>query len=73
MHNPQLRRRLRRIDVPTLVLRGAADGIVSDSYGRAYAAEIPGAAYRVIPGAGHSPQHEQPQAFVEQIVQFMRG
>ncbi len=33
MHNPQLKRWLRRIDVPTLVLWGASDGIVTPAYG----------------------------------------
>jgi pimeloyl-ACP methyl ester carboxylesterase len=71
MHNPQLRRRLHRITLPTLLLRGEADGLVSDAYARAYAASIPGARYEVIPKAGHSPQNEQPQAFVDAVVRFL--
>ena len=43
MYNPQLRRWLGRISVPTLVLWGASDGIVTPTYGRAYSADIPGA------------------------------
>ncbi|HEX6513120.1 MAG TPA: alpha/beta hydrolase, partial [Chloroflexota bacterium] len=43
MHNPKLRQRLGRIDVPTLVVWGDSDGIVSLDYGRAYAASIPNA------------------------------
>ena len=35
MHNPQLKRWLGRIAVPTLVLWGAQDGIVAPTYGRA--------------------------------------
>ena len=46
MYNPQLKRWLRRIRQPTLVLWGASDGIVTPSYGRAYSALIPGAALR---------------------------
>ena len=34
MHNPKLRYRLHRIDVPTLLLWGASDGVVSVAYGR---------------------------------------
>jgi len=34
MYNPQLKRWLRRITVPTLVLWGTSDGIVMPSYGR---------------------------------------
>lgn len=71
MHNPQLRRRLHRITVPTLLVRGEADGLVSDAYARAYAASIPGAIYDVIPKAGHSPQNENPEAFVERVGRFI--
>lgn len=71
MHDPALRRRLHRINVPTLVLRGESDGIVTDAYARAYAAAIPGATYDVIPKAGHSPQTEQPQAFVDRVLRFI--
>lgn len=73
MHNPQLRRRLHRINVPTLVMRGEADGLVSDPYARAYAASIPGARYEVVPKAGHSPQNENPQGFVDAVVRFMES
>ena len=41
MYNPQLRRWLGTIRVPTLVLWGASDGIVTPGYGRAYAAAHP--------------------------------
>ena len=37
MHNPKLKARLRRIDVPALILWGAADRIVlNPGYGRAF-------------------------------------
>ena len=32
MHNPKLNHRLHRVNVPTLFLRGASDGIVSAEY-----------------------------------------
>jgi pimeloyl-ACP methyl ester carboxylesterase len=71
MHNPQLRRRLHRVTIPTMLLRGEADGLCSDPYARAYAASIPGAKYEIVPKAGHSPQTEQPEAFVERVAAFM--
>jgi pimeloyl-ACP methyl ester carboxylesterase len=43
LYNPQLKRWLGRIDVPTLVLWGAADRIVTPEYGRTYAGLIPSA------------------------------
>jgi len=71
MYNPQLKRWLRRIAVPTLVLWGASDRIVSPAYGRAYAGSIPGARFEVIDAAGHHPEIEQPAAFVERVVAFL--
>ena len=63
MYNPQLKRWLRRITVPTLVLWGASDGIVTPAYGRAYAARIPGARFELDRGApGTIPEIEQPDA-----------
>ncbi|HXZ89164.1 MAG TPA: alpha/beta hydrolase, partial [Candidatus Binataceae bacterium] len=42
MHNPKLRYHLDRIRIPTLILRGVSDGLVSQGYVEAYAALIPG-------------------------------
>lgn len=72
MYNPALKRWLRRIAVPTLVLWGEADGIVTPAYGRAYADLIPGARFQAIARAGHSPHLEQPAAFVDAILGFLR-
>jgi pimeloyl-ACP methyl ester carboxylesterase len=41
MHNPMLKRRLHRIKVPTRVIWGEHDGIVTPAYGKAYADAIP--------------------------------
>ena len=56
MYNPQLKHWLRRIAVPTLVLWGDSDGIVTPDYGRAYAGLIPGARFELIEGAGPPPR-----------------
>ncbi len=70
MHNPRLKRWLHRIDVPTQLIWGDSDGIVSLSYGEAWQAEIPGAAMTVIPKAGHYPHWEQPEAFAAAVSAF---
>ena len=70
MHDPSLRRWLRRIRVPTLVVWGASDEIVSPGYGRAFAAEIPGARFALVEEAGHYPHVEQPERFLELVEQF---
>ena len=71
MYNPQLPRWLGRIDVPTLLLWGESDGVVSPNYGRAYAGMIPGAHFELIARAGHHPEIEQPEVFVERVARFL--
>lgn len=44
---------LQKLDVPTLVVHGDADPLVTPSGGRATAEAIPGAELLIIPGAGH--------------------
>lgn len=67
MHNPRLRRWLHRIDVPTQLIWGDRDGIVSTDYAAGWQAEIPGATLRIISDAGHYPHWEQPEAFAAAI------
>src|SRR5689334_4111552 len=70
MHDPKLRSRLHRIRIPTLVLWGKQDGIMSESYGRAFAAAIPGARFELIDKAAHYPHIEQPQQFADRVFAF---
>ena len=71
MHNPKLPYRLHRIGIPTLLIWGEGDGVVTPSYGEAFRDMIPGASMAVIPGAGHSPHVEQPEAFVKRLLEFL--
>jgi pimeloyl-ACP methyl ester carboxylesterase len=71
MYNPQLPRWLARIKTPTLVLWGDSDRVVTPDYGRAYARLIPGSRLELIEGAGHHPEIEQPEAFVERVSRFL--
>jgi pimeloyl-ACP methyl ester carboxylesterase len=73
LHDPKLRRRLQRIRVPTLLLWGTADRILSEPYGRAYAAAIPGARFEPIARAGHFPHLEAPEEFARRIFAFIEG
>lgn len=70
MHNPRLKRWLHRIDKPTLLLWGAEDGIVEPAYGKAWAADIPGARFDTIADCGHYPAWEQPEQFAKHVTQF---
>ncbi len=73
MYNPQLKQWLGRIRVPTLVLWGAGDQVVTPDYGRAYAGLIPNSRFELIEGAGHHPEQEQPERFVERIAAFLKS
>jgi pimeloyl-ACP methyl ester carboxylesterase len=70
MHDPKLKGRLHRIRVPTLFLWGTHDRILSEAYGRAYCAAIPGARFELIDKAGHFPHLEQPQVFADRVLAF---
>jgi pimeloyl-ACP methyl ester carboxylesterase len=66
-----LRHWLHRISVPVKLIWGESDRIVTPEYGRAYAGLIPGAEFAIIPGAGHHPELEQPDAFVTAVTEFL--
>jgi pimeloyl-ACP methyl ester carboxylesterase len=71
LYNPKLKSRLHRIAMPTLVLWGADDRIVSPDYGRQFAAAIPAAQFETVGDAGHYGYFEQPQAFADKIAAFL--
>jgi pimeloyl-ACP methyl ester carboxylesterase len=71
MYNPQLPRWLGRIKVPTLLLWGESDRIVTPDYGRAYSRLIAGSRFELIERAGHHPEIEQSEAFVERVARFI--
>ena len=70
MHNPKLAGRLGRISVPTRVLWGGSDRVVTPEYGRAFARRIPGAEFSEFIKAGHYPYLEQPETFVLSVTWF---
>jgi pimeloyl-ACP methyl ester carboxylesterase len=64
---PNRERALARLDLPTVVLHGAADRLVFPRGGRATARAIPGAELRIYEGMGHDiPEQLWPQ-FVHEI------
>ncbi|WP_375002152.1 alpha/beta fold hydrolase [Aeromicrobium sp. CTD01-1L150] len=60
LHSPRLEQSLSRIAVPTSVIWGTEDGIVSPPYGRAIADRIPGAQFHQLDAAGHRAQVDRP-------------
>jgi pimeloyl-ACP methyl ester carboxylesterase len=71
LHNPKLRSRLRRVAAPTLVVGGAADGLLPRAHPVAYAEEIPGARLAVLEGAGHMVPLERPGEFASLVRAFL--
>jgi len=62
MSDATLLDRLDAVAVPTLVVFGASDRIVTPAYGQAVARAIAGAEFAVIADAGHLPHLEAPEA-----------
>jgi pimeloyl-ACP methyl ester carboxylesterase len=72
MADPGLAPRLAGITVPTLVVWGAADRMVTPAYGKEFAAAVPGAEFHILPGTGHLPQIETPEALLALVARFTR-
>ena len=70
-YDPQLRKWLHRIDVPTLLIWGANDQLFPKEYAFAYQRLIPGSSVTIIPDCGHIPQTEQRQALVSALEGFL--
>ncbi len=69
--NPSLEQRLRRIDVPTLVVWGKQDGLVPVAHAALYAERIPGARVAVMDECGHVPHVEQAEQFARVVADFL--
>ena len=59
------------ITLPTLIVWGEHDGLIPLALGRRFADEIPGARLVVVPGSGHAPMIETPQAFLAALGDFL--
>jgi pimeloyl-ACP methyl ester carboxylesterase len=70
MHDPTLRDRLPELKVPTLILWGESDRIVTPAYGQQFADFIPHARFELVPQAGHFPQIERLDAVLPHLLHF---
>ena len=64
---------LSRMHVPALVIWCNQDEVTPLSWGRAYAAAIPGAQLVTIDGCGHYPNLERPHQFNEAVNSFLKN
>ena len=62
---------LHHLKVPTLVVCGELDQATPPALNKAIADKVAGARYVELPGCGHCPPLEQPEAFIAAIRQFV--
>lgn len=65
--------RLAELNVPTLVVSGAADGVVPPEQHEQAAESIPGAEIKVLAGCGHAPHEECPQKFLGAVTPWLNA
>lgn len=70
-HDPNLRKWLHRIHVPTLLLWGNDDKLVPREYAFAFQQLIPGSKAIVLPECGHLPHVEKGEQFVSELEAFI--
>jgi pimeloyl-ACP methyl ester carboxylesterase len=62
---------LKRLKAPTLIVWGARDPLIPLSSGKWLASHIPGAQVEVLPGIGHIPMEEAPDASVAVLANWL--
>jgi non-heme chloroperoxidase len=71
--NEDLVAELNKIEVPSLVVWGDRDGVVSRADQNSLVAAIKGSLLVVYAGAGHSPHWEEPERFASDLSAFIRS
>jgi len=72
MHNPSLVHRLHRIKLPTLIISGEEDRIVSADVGRDLAKKLPRGEFAALSGCGHYPHIERAELTARQIAAWQQ-
>lgn len=67
LHDPHLEKWLHRVDLPTHIVWGENDKIISADYAQEFAKLIPGSDVTIIPQCGHLLHVEKPAEFVSAI------
>jgi pimeloyl-ACP methyl ester carboxylesterase len=67
----ELERRMRDLTVPTLVLFGTEDALISPEMGHIYMELLPNCSLVFIYDAGHEAGAERPEAFAEAVIDFL--
>jgi pimeloyl-ACP methyl ester carboxylesterase len=69
--NEDLDRHLKELKMPVLVIAGDDDQIIPTGLSVQLGGDIPGAKLAILPGCGHVPHEECPQAFLKAIRDFL--
>ena len=68
----RLNKRLGRITCPTLLIQGANDRVIPESYAQRFADAISGdVVIKTIPDAGHMAEFDAPEAVAEAVLSFL--
>jgi pimeloyl-ACP methyl ester carboxylesterase len=73
LYDPNLRKWMHRIDVPTLIVWGDDDKVIPPAYGPEFQKLIPGSKLEIIKDCGHVPQIEKPEETAALIVKHISG
>ncbi|MGZ5835423.1 MAG: alpha/beta fold hydrolase [Xanthobacteraceae bacterium] len=73
LYDPNLRKWMHRIDVPTLIIGGDDDKIMPTPYGAEFQKLIPNSKLEIIKACGHVPQIEKPEETAALIVKHISG
>ena len=68
-----LKKRLHRIQAPTLIIWGKHDGLAPSVYAEEFASRIPGARAEIVDRAGHVPHLEQLDTVTDLVQGFLKG
>ena len=68
-----LKKRIHRITAPTLLLWGEHDRLVPRAYAKEFAGRLKDTRLEVVPGAGHAPHLEQPEATARAVQAFLKA
>jgi pimeloyl-ACP methyl ester carboxylesterase len=66
-----LRKRIHRVQAPTLLVWGKEDRVVPPVYAEEFARRIAGARVEIVDQAGHAPHLEQPDAVAPLVRDFL--
>ena len=67
-----LKKRIHRINAPTLLLWGKEDQLVPPIYADEFARRLAGARVQTVDGCGHAPHLEQPETVARMVREFLR-